>query len=168
MLKKLILPAICALSFFLVFATNASALTAQGKFKMKSYKIKGAWALLEIEGQQVISFHSNFKTKDGPDLKLFLSKQTLRNLDKNPTFIEPLSLGPIRSHTGDQNYVLPAHIHLEDYSSLVIHCEKFNVLWGGFDIPKKSLTSKTRDDEWGEENELGEIFDESENTNYGS
>ena len=104
MLKKFIIPIICALAF----ATNASALTAQGKFKKKSYKIKGAWALLEIDGKQVISFHNNFKTKNGPDLKIFLSKQSLKNLDNNPTFTDPLSLGPIRSNRGCLLYTSPS------------------------------------------------------------
>jgi len=122
MLKKIIIPALALIAF----SSNASALNAKGKFQKKSHKIKGAWALLEIENKQVLVFHDNFKTKNGTDLKIVLSKKSIRN-----------HLGLIRSNKGDQNYIIPAHINLEDYESIVIHSEAENVLWGGFDIPSK-------------------------------
>ena len=134
MLKKLIIPAIAVLAF----TSNASALNAKGKFQKKTHKIKGAWALLEIENKQVLAFHDNFKTKNGADLKIVLSKKSIRNLTKNPTFTDPLSLGLIRSNTGDQNYIVPSNVNLEDYQSIVIHSEAENVLWGGFDIPSQN------------------------------
>ena len=133
MLKKIIIPTVVALAF----ASNAFALSGQGSFKKKSNKIKGAWVLVEVDGQQVIAFHKNFDTQNTGELQLVLSKQSIRKLDNSPTFEDPLSLGAIRSNTGDQNYVLPAHIDLQDYKSIVIHSAADNVLVGGFDIPKE-------------------------------
>jgi len=131
MFKKFMIPTLIALAF----ASQASALNVKGKFKKKTYKINGAWALLEVQGHQVISFHDNFKTQDGTGLKLVLSKQSIRELDKNPNFEAPISLGLIKSHTGDQHYIVPKSINIEDYKSVLIHSETDNVLWGGFDIP---------------------------------
>ena len=145
MLKKFIVPAVLALAF----ATNASALNYKGKFKNKAYKINGAWALLEIEGHQVISFHDNFKTKNGPDLKLVLSKKSIKRLSKNPDFKEPISLGLIKSSSGDQHYIIPKSVNLEDYKSVLIHCESYNVLWGGFDIPKQNRFDDDEEDRFG-------------------
>ena len=78
MLKKIIIPALAVIAF----SSNASALNAKGKFKKKSYKIKGAWALVEIEDKQVLAFHDNFKTKGGTELKIALSKKSIRSLSK--------------------------------------------------------------------------------------
>ena len=157
--KKVIIPALLAIAF----ASNASALNYKGKFKKKSYKISGAWALLEIEGHQVISFHDNFKTEKGSDLKLVLSKKSLKRLNKNPEFKAPVSLGLIKSTSGDQYYIVPKSVNLEDYKSVLIHSEASNVLWGGFDIPQ--------DDAWGEGSGNDENFqedDDRDDSSFGS
>ena len=139
--KKLIIPAIAALAF----ASNASALNAKGSFKKKAHKIKGAWALVEIQDKQVLAFHNNFKTKDGTDLKIVLSKKSIRSLSKNPTLEASVDLSLLRSNKGDQNYVVPKTIKLEDYKSVLIHSEADNVLYGGFDIPSQKDLDEARD-----------------------
>jgi len=135
MYKKFITLAVVA--FTLIVASNAHALIGKGKFNKKAHKIKGSWALLEIEGHQVISFHDNFKTKDGADLKLILSKKEVKGLKDIPTFDSPVSLGAIKSNTGDQHYIIPKYITIEDYKSVLIYNEETQTLWGGFDIPEK-------------------------------
>ena len=132
MLKKLIVPALIAISF----SINASALNHKGKFKKKTHKISGTWALVEVQGQQVLGFGKKFKTESGPNLSLILSKKSVRSLKKNPTFKEPLKLATLKSNTGDQYYIVPPSIDLDDYESILIHSETDNVLWGGFDIPE--------------------------------
>lgn len=149
--KKVIIPALLAIAF----ASNASALNYKGKFKKKSYKISGAWALLEIEGHQVISFHDNFKTENGSDLKLVLSKKSIKRLDKNPEFKAPISLGLIKSTSGDQHYIVPKSVNLEDYKSVLIHSEANNVLWGGFDIPQDNSFDDDND------RDTSDVFDDS-------
>ena len=134
MLKKLILPILATM----VLAGNAFAADFSGTFEKKAKKIKGSWTLTHVDGQQVIRFNDDFKTKNGPDLKIFLSKKSVSNLSKNPTFIAPVSLGLINSVKGGQEYVVPADVNLADFESILIHCEEFNILWGGFDIPDSS------------------------------
>ena len=132
MLKKVLFP----LALTLAFAGNAFAGDATGTFEKKSFKINGSWTLTEVDGQQVIRFSEDFKTKNGPDLKLFLSKKSVGDLSKSPTFEAPLNLGLIDSNKGSQEYTLPADVNLDDYESILIHCEQYNKLWGGFDIPE--------------------------------
>lgn len=157
MLKKIIIPTLIALAF----ASHASALNVKGKFKTKAHKINGAWALLEIEGHQVISFHDNFKTQNSENLRLLLSKTSIRQLNKTSSIEDPINLGLIKSHTGDQHYIVPKTINIEDYKSVLIHSESENIIWGGFDIPRK----RSRNYE-----ERSSIFEDNdfEDESYGS
>lgn len=131
MFKKMILPLTAAL----LLAGNAFAADQSGTFSKKAYKIKGSWTLTQVDGQNVIRLSDDFKTKNGPDLKIFLSKKNVANLKKKPSLISPLNLGVLKSNKGTQDYVIPADVNLGDYESILIHCEAYNILWGGFDIP---------------------------------
>jgi len=140
MLKKLILPAAIALAF----AGNAFATDSNGIFTKKKYKIKGSWTITQVDGKNVLKFGDDFKTKNGPDLKIFLSKKNVADLKKNPEFIAPINLGLIDSNKGAQEYILPDDINLDDYESILIHCEAYNILWGGFDIPDSEAAVETK------------------------
>ena len=131
MLKKLIIPTILAFAF----TSNAAALTGKGSFNKKAHKIKGTWYLVEVERRQVIAFDKKFNTKEGPALEILLSKQSLGDLKKSPTFTDAVAFARLKETSGKQHYVLPAEINIEDYKSVLIHCGEFNVLWGGFDMP---------------------------------
>jgi hypothetical protein len=39
-----------------------------------------------------------------------------------------VDLGRLKAFTGGQNYEIPAGLNLQDYGSVVIWCEQFNVL----------------------------------------
>jgi len=82
---------------------SATEAPATSNFIKKRYNIKGTWDVTQQDGQNIIRFNDDFKTKGGPDLKL---------------------------------YIIPKDVNLSDFKSVVIHCEAFSVLWGGFDISK--------------------------------
>ena len=103
-------------------------------FIKKRYNIKGTWDITEADGQTVINFHDNFKTKGGPDLKLYLSSNSIADLDSSGVEASSLKLSILKSNRGAQSYIIPSDINLSDYKSVVIHCEAFSVLWGGFDL----------------------------------
>ena len=156
MLRKFILPALMAFAF----AGNASALTGKGKFDKKTHKVKGTWFLLEVEGQQVISFSKSFKTKEGPALEILLSKKSIDDLDNSPTFTDAIAFARLKNASGEQHYVLPAEINIEDYESLVIHCGKNNLIWGGFDMPDKDfLEDQARQ---AEEDDIARVIENNE------
>jgi len=46
---------------------------AESTFVKKRYNINGTWNVTELDGQKTIHFGEDFKTKGGPDLKLYLS-----------------------------------------------------------------------------------------------
>jgi len=88
----------------------------------------------EQNGQNVIQFNDDFKTKGGPDLKIYLSPHTVSDLDSGSVEGNSLKLSILKSNTGKQSYIIPADVNLSDYKSVVIHCEAYQVLWGGFDL----------------------------------
>ena len=107
---------------------------AASSFVKKRYKIKGTWNIIEENGQTLIRFNDDFKTKGGPDLKLFLSSKTIAELNGRNVVDSSLKLSVLESNKGTQSYIIPTDVNLSDYKSIVIHCEAFSVLWGGFDI----------------------------------
>ena len=127
-----------ALSFMAIgaFTTTAAAAVGHnsGTWVTKSKAIKGGWSIEKRGDQHVITFNEKFKTKGGPDLKVFLSPQSIDQVTgRNATNGAEL-VAVLKSTRGSQEYVLPANIVVSSFNSLLIHCEQFSVLWGGANI----------------------------------
>ncbi len=119
----------------LAFASPAFAeLPSGGDFVDKKYDIDGGWTLEKRDGNWVVALDEGFKTKAGPDLKIFLSPQSIGDVTGKTAVKGSVLVSALQSNTGAQEYVLPASVNPEDFSSLLIHCEKFSVLWGGANI----------------------------------
>lgn len=103
-------------------------------FTKKRYSINGQAQVLRSSDTTEITFNDAFKTRGGPDLKVYLSKKSLDELDGELVNNHSVKIGVLKSKKGLQSYVLPAGISLSDYKSVIIHCEAFEVLWGGFDL----------------------------------
>lgn len=106
-------------------------LIAQGEWIDKKYSVNGGWEVVTENDQTIIRFDSSFKTKGGPDLKLFLSKQSIEEVTGKTATRDAVLVAPLQSNSGAQEYALPAGINIDDYQSVLIHCEAFSVLWGG-------------------------------------
>ena len=126
------------------YEASAASAPSASPFVKKRYSIKGGWSLVEADGQTQIHFSEGFKTKGGPDLKVFLSKTPIDELDSKTAASDTKSIGVLKSKSGGQIYTVPGDIDLLDYKSVIIHCEAFSVLWGGFDLPVQTtqLTPK--------------------------
>ena len=108
--------------------------TSPALFVKKRYNIKGTWDIIEVEGQKIIRFNEDFKTKGGPDLKVYLSFQSITDLNSETVSATSFKLSVLKSNKGRQIYIIPPDVNLADYKSVLIHCEAFSVLWGGFDL----------------------------------
>lgn len=100
-------------------------------FIQKSYNIKGNWSVIQEGGKTIIRFSDDFKTKKGPDLKVFLSPQTVADVTGRTALEGAVTLGVLKANKGTQDYIVPAGVSLIDFSSVLIHCEAYSVLWGG-------------------------------------
>lgn len=112
-------------------ATAAQTQTLSGAFTKKKYSIKGDWQILQQGGQTIIRLSDDFKTKNGPDLKIFLSPQTVDAVNGKTATQGAVLVSPLNSNKGSQDYVIPANVNLSNFQSVLIHCEQFSVLWGG-------------------------------------
>jgi len=119
-----------------VAGNNTSEIThsVEKPFVKKRYTIQGSAKVETVNGETQLLFSNDFKTKNGPDLKVYLSKVPLASLSSSAVNTNSIRLSVLKSHKGGQSYAIPANINISDYKSVIIHCEAFTVLWGGFDL----------------------------------
>ncbi len=129
-MKKILLISAALLLAPVTFAQDAG----EREFIEKRYKIEGTVAIDVVDNQTRITLSDDFKTKNGPDLKVFLTKKPVADLNGDEVVPEGLKLGVLKSNKGGQTYIIPADVDLSEYESIVIHCEAFTVLWGGVDL----------------------------------
>jgi hypothetical protein len=83
--------------------------------------IQGSAKIYLANGQYKLALDS-FQVSNGPDLKVYLSKEYPPN-----NFI---NLGALQSTTGQQLYVIPGKPDFTVYKYALIHCQQYNHLFG--------------------------------------
>lgn len=99
-------------------------------FAKKTYAVKGDYSIVQENGQTIIRLSDDFKTKNGPDLKVFLSPLAPNAVTGNTATQGSVNLGALKTNTGSSDYILPAGVTLANYQSVLIHCEAYSKLWG--------------------------------------
>ena len=120
--------------FAIGVAAAAPVEPATGVWVNKDYKIKGEWSIEQKGDQQIILLSDQFKTKKGPDLKIFLSPKSIDSVTGANATDGAVLVSVLKSHKGAQEYVLPDGVDLNDFQAILIHCEAYSVLWGGTNI----------------------------------
>lgn len=123
-----------AISVAQIASQMGDPVSAEKPFVKKRYTIHGSAKVEQIDGETRLVFSEDFKTKSGPDLKLYLSKMPLSTLSAQDIDQNAVRLSVLKSHRGTQSYLIPADIDISEYESVVIQCEAYTVLWGGFDL----------------------------------
>ncbi|MEP6597692.1 MAG: DM13 domain-containing protein [Ginsengibacter sp.] len=83
--------------------------------------VTGLAKIYKKEGKYILALE-NFVTTNGPDLKVYLSKE------KFP--VNFIKLGNLQSTNGNQLYDIPGTPDFTNYRYALIHCEKYNHLYG--------------------------------------
>lgn len=102
--------------------TTTSDLKYSGNFENGPYGATMGRARLYVSNSQWQLRLENFTVSAGPDLKVYISKEQ-----------QPLNfirLGSLQSTAGDQLYNVPGMPDFGEYRYALIHCEKFNHLFG--------------------------------------
>lgn len=107
--------------------TFSARIVASGSFQNLNYMTAGDATIQEKNGEFFVVFADNFDTPNGPDLQVYLTKNS------GPTEREDIpagiALGKLKSITGKQVYPIPSGARIADYHSITIHCKAFNVPW---------------------------------------
>ena len=84
--------------------------------------------------EEVVFLDMDFEVGPGPAFRVYLVPAAgIRDSSQVPgtMFVD---LGPLRSFKGSQRYPVPGGVALEDYPSVVIWCERFDVLISPADL----------------------------------
>lgn len=102
-----------------------------GELTKKDKSIRGTWHIEQRHDGAVLVLGEDFKTRSGPDLKVFLSPTAFTSLRGSNAVDGSIVLGELKSTRGEQEYAIPAGLDLDAFSSVIVHCEAYSVLWGG-------------------------------------
>lgn len=99
---------------------------AKGTFSNGPYGTASGQAKIYTVGSGSQLALENFSSSNGPDLKVYLSKE------KDP--VNFINLGDLKATGGNQLYDIPNNIKTTDYKYALIYCKRFSHLFGFAEI----------------------------------
>lgn len=97
-----------------------------GTFSNGPYGSVSGKARIYLQNGQHILALENFNSSNGPDLHVYISKEV--------TPINYIDLGRLQSVTGNQQYPLTGTINFSEYKYALIHCQRYNHLFGSAEL----------------------------------
>ncbi|HMG89340.1 MAG TPA: DM13 domain-containing protein [Chryseolinea sp.] len=98
-----------------------TTLIKKGTLMGIGHTVTGDVKVYNSAGQLVVVFDP-FSSQNGPDLKVYLSK--------DEKAMEYLNLGALKSTTGKQSYDVSGMPNLDQYKFVMVWCQEFSVLFG--------------------------------------
>jgi Electron transfer DM13 len=83
-------------------------------------------AKIYSSGNRYILALENFNSSNGPDLHVYISKEV------QP--VNYIDLGRLQSVSGNQQYPLTGNINFSEYKYALIHCQRYNHLFGSAEL----------------------------------
>ena len=106
-----------------------------GTFVKKKAKTKGAFTIEQRGEKLVLILDREFSTKKAPDLKIYLSHMPIDKVDsKNALKNDAVFLTDLESRKGAQEYELPDEPDLSTIKTILIHCQKYDKLFGAASV----------------------------------
>ena len=135
MAKFLFILALCMIS---ASALYADQILYSGTLGEKRFSpLGGSWEIVKQEGgTRFLVLGNDFRSRGGPDLKIFFSRLPLSRIHDNNAANRNYSvrIGELKSTKGTQRYRLPATLDLSVYKTWVVHCEAYAHLWDGAEL----------------------------------
>ena len=105
-------------------------LLSQGDFVTveQDHPTEGKATIVEENGQRYLQFDEEFTTAEGPAVKVVLHRNN--SVPVNLQEENYITIAPLQSFDGTQKYLIPEDVDLEQYQSVAIWCEQFNVTFG--------------------------------------
>ncbi len=96
-------------------------------FEPINYMTSGSVQIEQRDGIFFVVFQDNFETPNGPDLVVYLTRNS--EPTKRDDISNGIKLGELKSTVGKQVYEIPSELNINDFKSVSIHCRAFNVPW---------------------------------------
>ena len=105
-----------------VLPVNNAETTSQGAdvIGTTGHPASGTVRVVQSDGKNYVRYE-NFKTINGPDIFVYLAKDTLAK--------DFVSLGTVKATEGNINYEIPAGVNPKDYPYVLTWCKSFSVLF---------------------------------------
>jgi hypothetical protein len=103
------------------FDPGQAALLKQGTWMGVGHSVSGTAKIYEENGKTTVVLDP-FSSQNGPDLKIYLSK------DENAS--QYINLGAMKSTMGKQSYEITGMPDLAEYKFVLVWCQQFSVLFG--------------------------------------
>lgn len=112
-------------------------IVATGTFHGAAHKTSGRATVYSVNGKETLRL-TNFKTSNGPDVRVVLIAATDAQDDENflSKNVERVDLGKLKGNEGDQNYSVPSKTDLSRFRAVSIYCERFNANFGTAPLEK--------------------------------
>jgi hypothetical protein len=104
---------------------NGQTLTLQGAWMTAVHTTTGNAKIYTKDGVRTLAFE-NFKTDNGPDLRVYLAK--------NVSASDFIDLGVLKSTAGNFTYPIEANINLSEHKFVLVWCRQFSVLFGSAEL----------------------------------
>jgi hypothetical protein len=118
---------------------SESTLASGSLWTKKSNAVYGAFHFEQRGNDTYLVIDSDFQTKAGPDLKFVLSPLKHDKVKGKNAQERAVTVGLLKSNSGKQEFLLPAKIDLNQYRSLLVHCEQYTKLWAAAPINEGEL-----------------------------
>jgi hypothetical protein len=103
------------------FDPTQATLLRSGMLMGVGHDVSGTASIYDQAGKKIV-FLSPYMSQNGPDLKVYLSK------DGDAT--DYINLGNLKSIIGNQSYEVPGNPDVSEYKFVIIWCQQFTVLFG--------------------------------------
>lgn len=94
----------------------------------QNHPTEGQAQIVEENGQRYLKFDSEFTTARGPDVNVVMHRNN--SVPVNLQEENYVTLAPLESFDGAQQYLIPEDFNLDEYQSVAIWCREFNVTFG--------------------------------------
>lgn len=118
-------------------ATSGASLRGEFHGADKAHKGEGTAEIVKTASGWEARL-TRFSTTRGPDLEVWLVAHPDPKSQSDVTKSKYVSLGRLKSFSGDQSYALPAGVDPAEFKSLVIWCEDFSVLFASAPLSPRS------------------------------
>lgn len=111
-------------------ATEKATEIASGTFVTveQDHPTTGSAHIIEENGQRYVELSEGFSTATGPAVYVTLHKDSTVGVNLNEE--DYITIAPLQAFDGPQRYAIPDTVDVNDFNSVVIWCQEFNVTFG--------------------------------------